>query len=54
MSQKPFEIQIHPNGDVTFVDLPIELVEIAEALNADDPVLKLIKALFTKDPVEKG
>lgn len=34
-----FEFHINPDGSVTFVDFPPELLEIAYALNPDDPLV---------------
>ena len=34
-----FEFHINPDGTVTFVDFPPELLEIADALNPDDPLV---------------
>ena len=34
-----FEFIINPDGSVTFVDFPPEMLEIAYALNPDDPVV---------------
>lgn len=34
-----FEFHINPDGTVTFVDFPPELLEIAYALNPDDPLV---------------
>jgi hypothetical protein len=33
------EVIIHDDGSVTFVDLPPELLDIAHALNPDDPLV---------------
>ena len=37
--RSPFELIIHPDGTVTFVDLPEELLELALALAPDDAQL---------------
>lgn len=34
-----FEFHINPDGTVTFVDFPPELLDIAYALNPDDPLV---------------
>ena len=34
-----FEFVIEPDGSVTFVDFPPELLDIAYALNPDDPLV---------------
>ena len=34
-----FELVINPDGSVTFIDFPPELVDIAYALNPDDPLV---------------
>ena len=34
-----FEMVINPDGTVTFVDFPPELLDIALALNPDDPLV---------------
>lgn len=38
-SLEGFEFHINPDGTVTFVDFPPELLEIAYALNPDDPLV---------------
>ncbi len=34
-----FEFVINPDGSVTFIDFPPELLDIAYALNPDDPLV---------------
>ena len=34
-----FEFVINPDGSVTFIDFPPEMLEIAAALNPDDPLV---------------
>lgn len=34
-----FEMTIGPDGTVTFIDFPPEMLEIAQALNPDDPLV---------------
>ena len=34
-----FELSIGPDGTVTFIDFPPEMLAIAEALNPDDPLV---------------
>ena len=41
-----FEFIINPDGSVTFVDFPPEMLEIAYALNPDDPVVCERRALL--------
>lgn len=40
------EFVINPDGTVTFVDFPPELLDIALALNPDDPLVCERKALL--------
>jgi len=42
-----FEFIINPDGSVTFVDFPPELLEIAYALNPDDPLVCERRALLS-------
>ena len=44
-----FEFLINADGSVTFVDLPPELLEIAYALNPDDPLVCERRALLAVD-----
>ena len=41
-----FEFVINPDGSVTFVDFPPELLDIAMALNPDDPLVCERRALL--------
>ena len=41
-----FEFIINADGSVTFIDFPPEMVEIAFALNPDDPLVCERKALL--------
>ena len=34
-----FELIFNPDGSVSFVDLPAELIEVALALDPDDPLV---------------
>lgn len=53
-----FEFVINPDGSVTFVDFPPELVDIAYALNPDDPLVcerrDLISAAAEAEPEPEG
>ncbi len=44
------ELIINDDGSVTFVDLPPELLDIAHALNPDDPLVCERRALLPKPP----
>ena len=44
-----FEFVINPDGSVTFIDFPPELLDIAYALNPDDPLVCERRALVTTD-----
>ena len=44
-----FEFVINPDGSVTFIDFPPELLEIAYALNPDDPLVCERRALLQVD-----
>ncbi len=46
----PLELIIHDDGSVTFVDLPPELLDIAHALNPDDPLVCERRALLPVRP----
>ena len=43
------ELIINPDGSVTFVDFPPELLDIAWALNPDDPLVCERRALLEGD-----
>jgi hypothetical protein len=43
-----FELTINPDGSVTFIDFPPELIDIAYALNPDDPLVCERRALMRK------
>jgi len=43
-----FEFVINEDGSVTFVDFPPELLELAQALNPDDPLVCERKGLVTR------
>ena len=51
-----FEMTIGPDGTVTFIDFPPEMLEIAQALNPDDPLVceraALIQSTATAPPEE--
>lgn len=40
------ELCINPDGSVTFIDFPPELLEVAYALNPDDPLVCERRALL--------
>jgi len=42
-----FEFIINPDGSVTFIDFPPEMVDIAFALNPDDPLVCERRALMS-------
>ena len=42
------ELIIHDDGSVTFVDLPPELLDVAHALNPDDPLVCERRALLAE------
>jgi len=42
-----FEFVINEDGSVTFVDFPAELMDLAYALNPDDPLVCERRALVT-------
>ena len=44
-----FEFLINPDGSVTFIDFPPELLDIAHALNPDDPLVCERRALLTPE-----
>ena len=44
-----FEFFINADGSVTFIDFPPELLDIAYALNPDDPLVCERRALLTPD-----
>jgi hypothetical protein len=44
------ELIINDDGSVTFVDLPPELLDIAHALNPDDPLVCERRALLPRTP----
>ena len=41
-----FEFVINPDGSVTFIDFPPELLDVAYALNPDDPLVCERRALM--------
>jgi len=45
---RKFEFVINEDGSVTFVDFPEELMELAYALNPDDPLVCERRALVTQ------
>ncbi len=45
---RKFEFVINEDGSVTFVDFPEELMELAYALNPDDPLVCERRALVTR------
>jgi len=45
-----FEFVINPDGSVTFIDFPPEMVDIAFALNPDDPLVCERRALMSGKP----
>lgn len=47
-----FEFVINADGSVTFVDFPPELLDLAYALNPDDPVVCERRALLAAPPAE--
>lgn len=48
-----FEFVINTDGSVTFIDFPPELLDIAYALNPDDPLVCERKALLSGDSTEE-
>ena len=42
-----FEMVINPDGSVTFIDFPPELLEVAYALNPDDPLVCERRAMLS-------
>jgi hypothetical protein len=48
----PLELIIHEDGSVTFVDLSPELLDIAHALNPDDPLICERRALLSVAAVD--
>jgi hypothetical protein len=48
-----FEFVINIDGSVTFIDFPPELLDIAYALNPDDPLVCERKALLSGDSTEE-
>lgn len=44
-----FEFVINTDGSVTFIDFPPELLDIAYALNPDDPLVCERRALLSGD-----
>ena len=46
-----FEFVINKDGSVTFIDFPPELLDIAYALNPDDPLVCERRALLNPDDV---
>ena len=44
-----FEFVINVDGSVTFIDFPPELLDIAYALNPDDPLVCERRALLSGD-----
>ncbi|MGB0588509.1 MAG: hypothetical protein ACPGU1_02410 [Myxococcota bacterium] len=44
-----FEFVINADGSVTFIDFPPELLDIAYALNPDDPLVCERRALLSGD-----
>ena len=44
-----FEFVINTDGSVTFIDFPPELLDIAYALNPDDPLVCERRALVSAD-----
>ena len=44
-----FEFVINTDGSVTFIDFPPELLDIAYALNPDDPLVCERRALVATD-----
>ena len=58
-SLEGFELVIKPDGTVTFIDFPPELLEVAMALNPDDPLVCerlaiLQRASATDDDISEG
>lgn len=49
-----FEFHINPDGSVTFVDFPPELLDIAYALNPDDPLVCERMELFGRRAPDEG
>jgi hypothetical protein len=49
-----FEFIINEDGSVTFVDFPPELLDIAYALNPDDPLVCERRALLGDAPEESS
>ena len=47
-----FEFVINTDGSVTFIDFPPELLDIAHALNPDDPLVCERRALLSGDDGE--
>ena len=47
---KGFEFVINTDGSVTFIDFPPELLDIAHALNPDDPLVCERRELLGSDP----
>jgi hypothetical protein len=47
-----FEFLIGPDGTVTFIDFPPELIDIAYALNPDDPLV--CERMDLRESTEKG
>ena len=45
---KKFEFVINEDGSVTFVDFPAELMDLAYALNPDDPLVCERRALVAE------
>ena len=44
-----FEFVINPDGTVTFIDFPPEMVDIAYALNPDDPLVCERRAMMNQE-----
>ena len=47
-SLEGFEFMINADGSVTFIDFPPELLDIAHALNPDDPLVCERRALLSQ------
>ena len=47
-----FEFVINPDGSVTFIDFPPEMVDIAYALNPDDPLVCERRAMMNQETTE--
>jgi hypothetical protein len=49
-----FELIINDDGTVTFIDFPPEMLDIAAALNPDDPLVCERKALWAQSKAEQS